>query len=179
MGATAALRAADVAISRSSEMIPRCAAPSTSSAGSDEQLRLQRTYTLFQREPALHINDDHHQPNDVPPRPLMILYHINIGFPIAQRAGAAAAYHPTRPLRPQRRGAQGPRDRWPVFDAAVASREEQVYFHHVKWTAGSTRRFCLQKGDFGFQIAWDAARRMALLHAVEHTAPGYVTWSEH
>ncbi len=147
------LRAADVAISRSSEMITLRGTINEQRLFG-EQLRLQRTYTLFQREPALHINDVITNLNDVP-TPLMILYHINIGFPLL--SAGAELHTPYQAVYARNDEARKGLDRWPVFDAAVANREEQVYFHHVMVDGRQHTQILLQNGDFGFQIAWDAA----------------------
>lgn len=147
------LRAADVAVTRSSEMLTLHGTVSEHRLFG-EQLRLQRTYTLFQREPALHINDVITNLNDVP-APLMLLYHINVGFPLV--SAGAELQTPYQAVYARNDEARKGLDRWPAYDAPVANREEQVYFHHVKADGRQHTQVLLQNGSFGFQVAWDAA----------------------
>jgi galactose mutarotase-like enzyme len=147
------LRAGDVAVTRTDETLTLRGTISEGHLFND-QLRLQRTYTLNLREAAIHVHDLVTNLNDTPV-PLMLLYHINVGFPLLS---AGAVLHTPQDgvyCHDDDFARSGLAD-WPTYGAAEANRPEQVYYHHVKTDSVGQTQVLLQNGDFGFQVAWDA-----------------------
>ncbi len=118
-----------------------------------EQLRLEREYRLSLREPVIAWTDRVINLGDAP-APLMVLYHVNLGYPLIQ-AGTqlAAPVHTAHPRDPEAwKGAE----RWPVYDAPIPRYAEQVYFHHLKADAQGKAVVALLNDAFGLQFEWDA-----------------------
>jgi hypothetical protein len=117
-----------------------------------EQLRLERTYRLTLGEPVIEWSDRITNAGDMS-MPLMVLYHINLGYPlIRQGTQFHSAYEAV-----YSRDAEAARgyDRWPHYDAATPRYAEQVYWHHVKADDRGQSIAALLNDDFGLQFEWD------------------------
>jgi len=118
-----------------------------------EQLRLERVYRLAHDQPVIEWTDRVTNLGDMP-APLMVLYHINLGFPLI-RAGTQfhSAHQAVYSRDPEARKGY---DRWPHYDAAIPRYAEQVYFHHVKTDVGGRTAAALLQADFGLKFEYDA-----------------------
>jgi galactose mutarotase-like enzyme len=120
-----------------------------------EQLRLERTYRLTLGEPVIEWSDRVTNAGDLP-MPLMVLYHINLGYPlIRQGTQFHSAYEAVYPRDAEaRKGA----DRWPHYEAATPRYAEQVYWHHVKADGDGRTVAALLQDDFGLQFEYDTTQ---------------------
>lgn len=118
-----------------------------------EQLRLDRAYRLVLGQPSIEIVDRVTNRGDLP-APLMLLYHINLGYPLVRAGTVFHAAHSAVYSRDAE--ARKGYDRWPHYDAPIPRYAEQVYFHHPVTDDQSWTRAALLNDDFGVEIAWDA-----------------------
>ncbi len=145
------LRAVDVAVDRSSQSLTlRGTVIEQRLFG--EQLSLQRSYVLFQSEPVIHINDVVTNRGDQP-MPLMLLYHINLGFPLVSEGAELVTPH--QAVYPRDAEARPGFDHWATYDAPEVGYKEQVFFHHVMQDADGRSEVLLHNGDFGLTVNWD------------------------
>jgi len=119
-----------------------------------EQLRLDRTYRMALGEPSIEITDSVTNVGDMP-APLMVLYHVNLGYPlISQDTTFDSAYHGVYPRDAEaRKGTH----RWADYDAAIPGYAEQVYFHHVKADPNGQSAAALLQKSFGLLYTWDTS----------------------
>ena len=146
------LRANDVSISRADQTVALKGTVSEQRLFG-ERLRLQRTYTLSESQPSIQINDVVTNLGDQPV-PLMLLYHINVGFPLV--SASAELHTPHQMVYGRDPAAHGGIDHWQLYDAPDANYKEQVFFHQVKQNSEHHTEVLLQNGDFGFVVGWDA-----------------------
>lgn len=118
------------------------------------QLRLERRYTLRLGEPAIHIADGITNRGDQP-APLMVLYHVNPGYPLV--AEGARFDTPHAAVYPRDAEARKGYATWPNYAAPVPRYAEQVFFHHLKQMDGQTCAL-LGRDDFGLLWEWDPAQ---------------------
>lgn len=118
-----------------------------------EQLRLERTYRLSLDQPVIEWSDHITNRGDLP-APLMVLYHVNLGYPLI-RAGTQfhTAHQAVYPRDPEARKGL---ERWPHYDAAIPRYAEQVYFHHVKVDSQGHTVAALLQDEFGLKYEYDA-----------------------
>ncbi|NDJ76662.1 MAG: aldose 1-epimerase family protein [Chloroflexi bacterium] len=121
---------------------------------SGEQLVLTRTVRLPLSRPSFTITD-HVVNQGWTSEPLMVLYHVNLGYP-AVRAGAALDT-PHAAIYPRDEPAWAGFEAWPVYGEPAMQYDEQVYFHHLNADANGQTRIALVQSGFGFEIAWDSA----------------------
>jgi len=121
---------------------------------SGEQLRLHRTYRMSLGQPVIEIEDRVQNRGDRP-APLMLLYHINLGYPLV-RAGARL-HTPSHAVYPRDEVARPGFDRWPDYDAPTAQYPQQVFFHHLNANAEGVSRIALAQDDFGLEVEWDTS----------------------
>lgn len=119
-----------------------------------EQLRLDRTYRMALGEPTIEITDSVTNAGDMT-TPLMVLYHVNLGYPLVSGETVFdSAYHGVYPRDAEaRKGTH----RWAAYDAAIPRYAEQVYFHHVKANAEGQSAAALLQKRFGLLFTWDTA----------------------
>jgi hypothetical protein len=94
------------------------------------------------------------------PVPLMLLYHINLGWPLI---GAGATLHtPHTAIYPRDAAARAGFDSWSRYEAASAGYPEQVFFHHLKTTAAqpeptgmTTVAVANAEADLALCLQWD------------------------
>jgi galactose mutarotase-like enzyme len=140
-----------------------------------EQLRLKRTYRLVLNTPIITWSDRVTNLGDNPV-PLMVLYHINLGYPLIQAGTQFQSAHQT--VIPRDAEAEVGFDRWPHYEAAIPRFAEQVYFHHVKADRSGRSVAALLQSDFGLQFEWDT-RTLPYLTQWKNTRQGiYVSGIE-
>ncbi len=115
------------------------------------QLRLTRIIKLSLTRAHIDIHDAVTNLGDVP-APLMLLYHMNVGFPLVSNDTELHTPHHTvysrdaiaRPGLP----------RWNIYDAPSAEYKEQVFFHHLN-EIDHCSGILLENGHIGFEVQWD------------------------
>jgi hypothetical protein len=114
-----------------------------------EQLTMHRQYTMHLGKPEFEIYDVVQNVGDVP-TPLMVLYHMNVGYPLV-RAGAEfiAASQVIARDDEARKGL----DFWAQYDAASAGYPEQVFFHRVYTDDYGQTRVMISNGEIG--LIWE------------------------
>ncbi len=116
----------------------------------EEQLRLERTYTLTVGDPVLTWTDRVENRGDQP-TPFMILYHINLGYPLV-RAGARLL-SPAHTVTARDAAAQAGFDRHAEYDAPSPRYAEQVFFHDITPRDGMAS-VALVNDSFGLRLDW-------------------------
>ncbi len=93
------------------------------------------------------------------PVPLMLLYHVNLGWPLI-RAGATL-HTPHEKVYPRDATARAGFDTWPTYEAASAGYPEQVFFHHLKTPSAVSEEPDLTgvvlanaESDFAVRLQW-------------------------
>jgi galactose mutarotase-like enzyme len=118
-----------------------------------EQLLLERTYRLWLDKPVIQVEDRVTNTGDLP-TPLMVLYHINLGYPLI--SAHTVLHTPHAAVYSRDAEAEKGYGMWPQYAAAIPRYAEQVYWHHLKTdTSGQTTVALLQEA-FGLQFEWDA-----------------------
>ncbi|MCD4687049.1 MAG: aldose 1-epimerase family protein [Anaerolineae bacterium] len=118
---------------------------------SGEQLVLERTYRWVLGEPSITWTDTITNAG-IFRTPLMILYHINLGYPLVRAGSQLDVASDARPRDPEAR--KGFAD-WQTYEAPHPDYLEQVFFHHVNAAANGIASATLFTGDFGIQVSWD------------------------
>lgn len=121
---------------------------------SGEQLALTRTVRMVLGDPAITITDRVVNAGGRA-APLMVLYHINLGYPLV-RAGAEL-HTPHHAVYPRDDEARQGVDTWAVYDAPVPHYDEQVFFHHLKADEPGDTVVMLGQGGFGLEVGWDTS----------------------
>ena len=91
-----------------------------------ENLVLKRKLTLETERSILHIEDMVENQAFVD-SPLMMVYHINFGYPMLDEG--AHVYSSARHIAPRDENAKGGMERWHTIDAPSADRPEECFFH--------------------------------------------------
>jgi hypothetical protein len=120
---------------------------------SGEQLRLDRTYRWVLGEPSITWTDTVTNMG-IMRTPLMILYHINLGYPLVRAGSQLDVASDARPRDPEARKGF---DTWQTYEAPHPGYLEQVFFHHVNAAADRTARAVLFNDEFGLQVSWDTS----------------------
>ncbi len=116
------------------------------------QLQLRRQYSLPLGESALIIYDDVTNIGDTP-APLMLLYHVNVGFPLV--AQGTRLITPAEKVIPRDAAAQVGFDTYADYSAASDGYPEQVFFHHLK-SPNRKLHVLLANDDWGLEVNWVA-----------------------
>lgn len=117
------------------------------------QIEVQRTYRLAFAEPLLTVTDQITNRGDET-TPLMILYHVNLGFPLV-REGAELVI--ASDVYPRDEVASTGIDRWHLYDGPTPSYAEQVFFHHLLANEDLSTSAAMLNEDFGLLLRWNAA----------------------
>lgn len=114
------------------------------------QWHIKRRVTLALQRPVFHVGDTITNQSDMV-QPLMILYHINVGYPLV-RAGVELDVAST--ARPRDAAAEAGFKTWARYDSPQDRYPEQVFFHHV---SGIHHRAtaALIGGNFGLRLDWN------------------------
>ncbi|MBZ0290871.1 MAG: aldose 1-epimerase family protein [Anaerolineae bacterium] len=144
------LRATDVAVERNDTQISLRGTVAESALYGD-QFRLQRRYTLTIGQPTIAIHDTVTNVGDTP-SPFMLLYHLNVGYPLV---GAGGRLYPpaamTRPLNPD--APENDMATWPDYFAAEPGYVSQVFAHHLKESGGYTETVFARE-QLGLSLRW-------------------------
>lgn len=73
--------------------------------------------------------------------PLMLLYHINIGYPLLDEGTRLLA--PTRSVTPRDQAASGHEDRWNLMDPPRDNEPEYVFIHDLAWDSKGNGVVCV------------------------------------
>ena len=119
-----------------------------------EQYEVTRWYSLDLGQPTIRLTDVVTNLGDEP-LPLMVLYHINLGYPLV--APGARLWAPSEGAYARDETARAGLGRWYAYEAAEPRYPEQVFFHHVKHGRDAMAEVALINNDFGFSVAWNAA----------------------
>lgn len=119
---------------------------------SNEQLWLERVYRLVLGEPTITWHDRITN-TGIQSDPLMVLYHVNFGYPLVQ--AGTQLHSPYQAVAPRDDEARKGESTWPTYEAAHPDYLEQVFFHHVKADTVGHTRVALAQDDFGVELAWD------------------------
>jgi hypothetical protein len=87
------------------------------------------------------------------PAPLMLLYHINPGFPVVSERAELHTAH--KAVYPRDAAAKAGYERWSHYDAASAGYPEQVFFHHPLKINNLSQAF-IGHEDFALRVTWNA-----------------------
>ena len=117
-----------------------------------EQLRLSRTYRMTLGEPAISVSDIITNLADVPV-PLMLLYHINLGYPLTAQGAKLHIAH--KAVYPRDAEARNGYDTWADYNAATPGFPEQVFYHKVKVGNDNRAMAAMLHEDFGICLDWD------------------------
>jgi galactose mutarotase-like enzyme len=118
-----------------------------------EQLLLERTYRLWLDKPVIRVEDRVTNTGDLP-TPLMVLYHINLGYPLI--SAQTTLHTPHAAVYSRDAEAEKGYGVWPQYTAAKPQYAEQVYWHHLKADASGQTAVALLQEAFGLQFEWDA-----------------------
>jgi hypothetical protein len=120
-----------------------------------EQLELRRTIWQSLAQPDIGLSDHITNIGDKP-APLMLLYHLNLGFPLIQEG--SQLYLNAEKVYPRDAAAKAGYETWARYDAPTSSYPEQVFFHHLKTISdGGFARMLLVNAteDLGLKLQWD------------------------
>lgn len=117
------------------------------------QLRMERTFSTTLGDPAITITDTVHNLADEP-APLMLLHHVNLGYPLVREG--TQLHTPNVGVYPRDDNARNSAEDWPHYHAAQPLHAEEVFFHHVHADANGYAQAALLHEDFGLHMSWDA-----------------------
>jgi hypothetical protein len=92
-------------------------------------LLLERTISTTLRSASIRIRDTVEN-QGTRESPLMLLYHINFGFPLLTEKSEIHA--PSRAVEPANELSARSKDKWHLFETAVKGADERVYFHSME-----------------------------------------------
>ncbi len=117
------------------------------------QLHNKRCYRLKLDEASITVSDQITNQGDMP-TPLMLLYHVNVGYPLV-REGAELITPHVRVI-PRDDAARAGFETWNRYQAASPSCAEQVFFHHLTMDRDGMTEIALVNGEIGLLLQWDA-----------------------
>jgi galactose mutarotase-like enzyme len=117
-----------------------------------EQLHINRSYTLHLDQPVIELNDRITNRSDTP-APFMLLYHVNLGFPLVREGSQLIA--PYECVMPRDARASAGFETWKYYEKASPGYEEQVFFHHLKAGADGMTEIALINDDIGLSLRFN------------------------
>lgn len=117
------------------------------------QLHGIRWYNLSLNEASITLSDRIINEGDSP-TPLMLLYHVNVGYPLV-RAGAELITPHVRVI-PRDDAARAGFETWKRYEAASPGYAEQVFFHHLSMDRNGMTEIALVNGEIGLSLQWNA-----------------------
>lgn len=117
------------------------------------QLVLRREVAVPHDEAAIEIRDRIENRGDVP-QPLMVLYHVNLGFPLI--GDGAVLSVPGETPTPRDDAARAGLERWQRWGPPEVASTEQVFFHRPVSAQDGWSRVVLGSESFALELAWDA-----------------------
>lgn len=118
-----------------------------------EQYEVTRWVSLDLGQPTIRLADVVTNLGDTP-LPLMVLYHINLGYPLV--APGARLWVPSENAYARDDVARSGLGRWYNYEAAEPEYAEQVFFHHTRHGRDGMTEVALINNDFGLCVAWNA-----------------------
>ena len=86
----------------------------------------------------------------------MLLYHINIGYPLLDEGTELLV--PTRSVTPRDKEAEGHEDRWNVMDAPKDNEPEYVFIHDLAYTPDGKGVVCVLNKELGLGLKIEYTR---------------------
>ncbi len=117
-----------------------------------EQLRLERTFRLSLDQPVIEFADHVVNLGDEP-IPVMVLYHLNFGYPLIRQGTKLVT--PSEAVVPRTDEAVKGQARWAEYDAAIPGFAEQVWFHVVRADADGQTTVALMQPEFGLRFDYN------------------------
>jgi hypothetical protein len=117
------------------------------------QLRDIRWYRLSLDEASITLGDRVINKGDTT-TPLMLLYHVNVGYPLV-REGAELITPHVRVI-PRDDTARAGFETWNRYEAASPGFAEQVFFHHLTMDRDGMTEIALVNGEIGLSLQWNA-----------------------
>jgi len=115
---------------------------------------VSRTIEAETNRAVITLRDEITNHSDIP-QPLMLMYHINLGYPLVNPE-AVLKIHETEKIMPREGAATEHLDTWDKFDPPTAGAEERCYIHRLKQSADKTSFYSLrnraQDPDFGVDV---------------------------
>ena len=122
---------------------------------------------------AITLHDEITNNSDIP-EPLMLLYHINFGYPLIN-PDAVLHIHDTEEIMPREGAATVHLDTWDHFDPPTSGAEERVYVHRLKQTEDKTSYYSLrnraENPDMGVDVYF-ASDTLPFLTLWKNPRPG-------
>jgi hypothetical protein len=115
-----------------------------------EQLVLERWIRIRLGEPTIELLDTVQNVGDEP-TPLMMLYHINFGFPLIQEKTQLIT---ASNVYPRDEAARKGLDRWMLYDKPEKGYPEQVFYHHHYMDDDEYLNAALVGEDVGVMLEW-------------------------
>jgi len=116
--------------------------------------KLQRTIEAETNRAVITLHDEITNHSDIP-QPLMLMYHINFGYPLVN-PDATLTIHDTEAIMPREGAATKYLETWNRFDPPTAGAEERVYIHQLKQSEDRTSHYSLrnraENPDFGVDV---------------------------
>lgn len=118
------------------------------------QLRLERRYRMPLERPEIELVDTVTNAGDLP-QPLMMLYHVNVGYPLV-RAGATLRVAGDEEPVPRDAAARAGLAQWSHYEGPAAGYDEQVFFHRAAAGRDGWSRARIGHPALALEVAWDA-----------------------
>jgi len=119
---------------------------------------LRRTILAETGSAVIELHDEITNRSDVP-EPLMLMYHINFGYPLIN-PDTVLRIHDTEEIIPRKGAAADNLDTWDKFDPPIAGEEERVYLHRMKQSGDKTSRYTLRNRavdpDMGVDVSFSS-----------------------
>ena len=119
-------------------------------------LLLTRTYTAAINGRTISVHDSVEN-EGVRDTPLMLIYHLNFGFPLLTER--SRVYAPSRKVEPRNEYSTLSHERWSEFEAPTMGIQERVYFHQMEPDASGNVTVVLASDEnrhFGVAVRYNA-----------------------
>lgn len=118
------------------------------------QLRLERAYRMPYATGRLELVDTVTNAGDTE-QPLMLLHHVNVGYPLVREGATLRVAGDAEPL-PRDAAAQAGLATWSRYDAPEPRYPEQVFFHRPLVGEDGWSRALIGHPALALEVAWDA-----------------------
>jgi hypothetical protein len=116
------------------------------------QLQVQRRMTLRLGVPTVTIRDRITNIGDRP-ADLMMLYHVNVGFPLVRNGARLSTPHMAKGVLPRDKAAAAGLRAWNMYADPTPDYPEQVFFHQLQQVSGRTS-IVLANDSLSIKLAW-------------------------
>lgn len=103
---------------------------------------MRRTISAETEHAVITLHDEITSHSDIP-EPLMLMYHINFGYPLIN-PNAVLKIYDSEKIIPRKGAAADHMDTWDQFDPPSAGAEERVYLHQLKQNENKTSYYTLR-----------------------------------